>query len=288
MKWNGKTKGFLSGYKFFFFSIEYLGLRLTYFFCFFTSLAYVLLLRKNRNAVMSFQMKSFGVSRLTSFFLAARTFYNYATTLVDKHALMIKSRKKYTFNVKNEKFIKNLLAEGRGGLLVSGHIGNGEIAGNLIHERITSDINVLFFENEIQHIKKFVDSKTGGSDFKVIEIKKDLSHLIKIKAAASNNELIALHGDRMLKDDKYVEVDMFGNRARFPIGPFLMASKFKIPVLFVFAFKTDYLHYTIHAKRPSSDELDAESLTREYADEFIKNIESHPTQWYNFYDFYVD
>ena len=110
MKWNGKTKGFLSGYKFFFFSIEYLGLRLTYFFCFFVSIVYVLLLRKNRNAVMSFQVKSFGVSRLKAFFLAGRTFYNYATTLVDKHALRIKWRQKYTFNITNEKFIKDLLS----------------------------------------------------------------------------------------------------------------------------------------------------------------------------------
>jgi len=81
---------------------------------------------------------------------------------------------------------------------------------------------------------------------------------------------------------------MFGNKARFPIGPFLMATKFKIPVLFVFALKTGFRHYSLEATKPSSEDLDAESLLKEYVSVFTQKVEAHPTQWYNFFDFYAD
>jgi len=287
-KWDGKTKGFLLGYKFFVFCIEHMGLRLSYFFCFIVSIFYTISLGKSRRAVMSFHIKSFNVNRVEAFFRAQQTFFNYAKTLVDKIAMSLHRKHQFSFERKNDNYIKELLEKGRGGLLISGHTGNGEIAGSMISGDITSEINVVVFDNEIEHIKEYLASKTGGLDFKLIQIKDDLSHLIRIKQSAANNELIALHGDRLLSESNYVEVPMFGNKARFPIGPFLMATKFKIPVLFVFALKTGFRHYSLEATKPSSEDLDAESLLKEYVSVFTQKVEAHPTQWYNFFDFYAD
>ena len=286
-RWDGKTKGTLCGYKFFVFCIDNLGLRFSYFFCFFVSIFYTLALVKARRGVMSFHIKSFNVSRLRAFHMAQQTFFNYSRTLVDKIALSLSRKEQYSFDSKNDGFIQEKLRDGRGCLLISGHIGNGEIAGNIISDKINSEISVVIVDNEIKHIKEFLKLKTGGSDFKLIQIKDDFSHLIQIKQAASRNELIALHGDRLLSEANFVEVDMFGNRARFPIGPFLMATKFKIPVLFVFALKTGYRHYSLDATKPSREDLDAESLLKEFVSVFKNRVETYPTQWYNFFDFYV-
>lgn len=288
MKWDGKTKGTARGYKFFFFLIKYLGLNIAYVFCFFVASFYTLLLRKQKKAVVQFQKKSFGHGTIKANFKAWKTFFNYAITLVDKFAIAIKWRKKYKFNITNDDYIKQLLEEGKGGILISGHLGNGEIAGSLISEMITTDINVLFYNNEAQNIQDLIKDATGGASFNIIEIKQDLSHLIKIKNAAANNELIALHADRMLGNEKYVEVDMFGNKARFPVGPFIMAAKFKIPCLFVFGVKTGYRTYSVEAIKPSSIDLDGESLCREFAINYIDKVSEYPEQFYNFYDFYVD
>ena len=187
-KWDGKTKGSLRGYKFFIFCIEKMGLRLSYFFCFIVSLFYTISLGKSRRAVMSFHVTSFNVSRVEAFFRAQQTFFNYAKTLVDKIAMSLHRKHQYSFDCKNDNYLRELLEKGRGGLLISGHIGNGEIAGNMISGEITSDINVLVFDNEIKQIKEYLASKTGGLGFKLIEIKDDLSHLIRVKQAASNNE----------------------------------------------------------------------------------------------------
>jgi predicted LPLAT superfamily acyltransferase len=287
-KWDGKTKGSLLGYKFFIFCIEKIGLRFSYFFCFIVSFFYTISLGKARSAIMSFHVKSFNISRLDAFIRVQQTFFNYAKTLVDKIAMALGGKDQYSFVCKNDNYIKELLDNGKGGLLISGHIGNGEIAGSIISEQITSEINVVVFDNEVEHIKKYLESKTGGSDFKLIQIKDDFSHLIRIKQAAGRNELIALHGDRMLSESNCVEVQMFGNKARFPLGPFLMAKKFNIPVLFVFAINTGQRKYLLEATKPSRPDLDAESLLHEFVAILAEKVETHNTQWYNFFDFYVD
>lgn len=288
MKWDGKTKGYALGYQFFFFLIKHLGLNIAYVFCFFVASIYTFLLRKQKKAVVQFQKKSFGHGTIVANYKAWKTFYNYATTLVDKFAIAIKWRKKYKFNITNDSYIKQLLKDGNGGILISGHLGNGEIAGSLISEMITSNINVLFYNNEAQNIQDLIKDKTGGASFNIIEIKQDLSHLIKIKNAASNNELIALHADRMLGNEKFVEMEMFGNKAKFPVGPFIMGTKFKIPCLFVFGVKTGYRTYSVEAIKPSSPDLDGESLCREFAIHYIDRVSKYPEQFYNFYDFYAD
>jgi predicted LPLAT superfamily acyltransferase len=286
-KWDGKTQGSLLGYRFFVFCIEKLGLRFSYFFCFFVSIFYTFSLAKARRGVMSFHIKSFNVGRARAFFMAQQTFFNYSRTLVDKIAISMSRKKQYSFDSKNGAFIQEKLNDGRGCLLISGHIGNGEIAGNIISGKTTSEISVVVVDNEIKQIKEFLKSKTGDSGFKLIQIKDDFSHLIQIKQAASRNELIALHGDRLLSEANFVEVEMFGNKARFPLGPFKMATKFKIPVVFVFALKTGYRHYSLDATKPSREDLGAESLLGEFVSVFKSRVEAHPTQWYNFFDFYV-
>ena len=56
---------------------------------------------------------------------------------------------------------------------------------------------------------------------------------------------------------------------------------------FVFALKTGYRHYSLDATKPSREDLDAESLLGEFVSVFKNRVEAHPTQWYNFFDFYV-
>ena len=82
---------------------------------------------------------------------------------------------------------------------------------------------------EAEKIKKLMDTETGGSQFTIIAIKDDLSHVIKINNALSNNELIAMHADRYTGQTKTIELDFLGKKAKFPYGPFLLASKFNAP-----------------------------------------------------------
>ena len=77
----------------------------------------------------------------------------------------------------------------------------------------------------------------------VIVIKEDLSHIYEISEALKKNELVCMHADRFLEGNKTLVGCLLGEKAKFPMGPFVLAATFKVPVSFVFAMKETSLHY---------------------------------------------
>ena len=82
-----------------------------------------------------------------------------------------------------------------------------------------------------------------------------------------------------------------GSKARFPMGPFLLAAKFKVPVSFVFALKESNLHYHFFAgSNKSYDHLEKGLVMQAMLDDFAREMEikvkRYPEQWFNYYNFW--
>ena len=133
-----------------------------------------------------------------------------------------------------------------------------------------------------------MDLSTGGSRFKVIPIKNDLSHIISIRNALVNNEFVAIHADRYLEGAKFIELDFMGKKAKFPYGPFVIASKFDAPVTFVFAAKDGEYSYHLSATAPITQKMKPEEIARLYVDELEKKVRQYPEQWFNYFNFFQE
>ena len=175
-------------------------------------------------------------------------------------------------------------------MLLSAHIGNWEIAGYLL-KRLNTRINIVMFDGEHQKIKEYLNSVTGKTTANIIVIKNDLSHIFEIDAALKKNELVCMHADRFVEGNKTIEGNFLGSPAKFPLGPFLLAAKFKVPVAFVFALKETTLHYhffSTEAKDYSA--YDKDEIISQMLCGFIKEMEdkvrAYPEQWFNYYDFW--
>ena len=100
-----------------------------------------------------------------------------------------------------------------------------------------------------------------------------------------------MHADRFLEGNKTLTAHFLGEPARFPMGPFLLASKFKVPVSYVFAVKENNLHYHLFASdikdytAVAKDEIMQQMLT-EYVAEIEKKIKQYPEHWFNYYNFW--
>jgi predicted LPLAT superfamily acyltransferase len=94
-----------------------------------------------------------------------------------------------------------------------------------------------------------------------------------------------------VEGNKTLSADFLGQPARFPMGPFLLAAKFKVPVSFVFAVKESKLHYHFFAS-PVKEYSDADkqavmrSMLDEYVNEMENKLRAYPEQWFNYYDFW--
>lgn len=287
-KWDGKTKGSLLGYKFFVFCIRFFGVKLSYFFCIWVSGYFVLFASKQRNGLIQFYKKGFEYSTSKSILTSALNFYRFGQVLIDRIALKTKRKRIFTHSFDNERALLDIKEMGKGGFLISGHVGNWENAGNLIGERITSKINILMLDAEVEKIKHFLNEKTEKAKYNLIPLKDDMSHLILIHQALKRNELIALHADRTLEGQKTFEFPFLKGRAAFPSGPFIMAHKFKVPITFVFAIKTSFTHYQLNATVPILHSSSPEEIAKKYVHRLEEMVKKAPEQWFNFYDYYAN
>ena len=286
-KWDGKSKGSVLGYQIFVFCIKHLGVRTAYFMLYFVAAYYFLFLKKSNRVIFYYFHKRLGYSTLKAKKMVYKSYFTFGTTLIDKTAIAAGMRDKFTYEFDGIENLKKLLAEKKGGVLISAHIGNFEINEYFFNDiDLDLQINVVTSDNEHQAIKEYLNKVSQKTNAKFIIVKEDMSHIFEINTALTNNELICFTGDRYMEGTKSLTENFFGEEAKFPAGPFMIASRLKVPVVFVYVMKEPKLHYHLYARVAEVKHRDAPELLRTY----IKSVESmlkiYPLQWFNYFDFW--
>ncbi len=296
-KWEGKSKGTVFGHKIFVFILNHLGLKLAYIILRLVALYYFFFsFKSNKNSFYYFH-HILKYKRTTTWLKIYKNYYIFGQTLLDKVALLSGVKTKFTVDHEGGEILDKIAAMGKGGILISAHIGNWEIAGQLLN-RLNTTFNVLMYENERESLKKYMDAVEKKKNINIIAIKDgDMGHIIELHNAFSKNELVVLHGDRFREGGKTYEVNFLGKTARFPAGPFIMAAKFAVPVTFVFAVKESSSHYHFFATEPielkrtrteEQTDIAAKGLLQNYISEFEKMVYRYPEQWFNYYAFWKE
>ena len=96
-----------------------------------------------------------------------------------------------------------------------------------------------------------------------------------------------MHGDRFREGNRTIEMEFLGMKAEFPIGPFLLATKFKVPVSFVFCVKESKYHYHLFAS-PGKMYTSIDDLAKDYKLGLEKKVWAYPLQWNNYYTFWKE
>lgn len=286
-EWDGKSKGNLLGYKIFVFCIKKLGIRPAYFVLYFVAAYYFLFLWKTNRVTFYYLHKRQGYSWLKAKRLLYTSYFTFGQTLIDKTAISAGMRDKFTYEFDGVELLINLLEKKQGGVLISAHIGNFEIAEYFFSE-IDIDFRINLVTTDMEHhaIKEYLESVSKGSSIKFIFIKDDLSHIYEINAALANNELVCFTGDRYMEGVKYLTEPFLGEEANFPAGPFLIASRLKVPVVFVYVMKEPSLHYHLYAREAEVKHRDESALLRSYIASVESMLKIYPLQWFNYFDFW--
>ncbi len=291
--WKGKTRGGIAGYRFFIFLLKYPGLRFSYFFLRFVVLYYVFFVSKARKPIFHYFNFILGYSKTKSFKYLFKNFYKLGQVLLDKVALLAGFSDKFTFDFEGEEYLHQMATD-EGGFLIGAHIGNWEIAGQLL-ERIDTKVHIVMLEAEHEKIKALLDDIMTRKSMNIIPMKDDMSHLIKINEALKKKELIAIHGDRFIEGNKTITGKLLGHDAEFPYGPFYMALKYNRPVTFVSAAKETNTHYHFYATDPVKFDVTREKeifkkqitqLLNFYTIEMERILKKYPEQWFNYYYFW--
>jgi predicted LPLAT superfamily acyltransferase len=290
-RWQGKSKGTPLGYRIFVFIIRNLGVLPAYVLLRAVALYYVFFSWNSTPHIYEYFRRFHNYGVLKSILSIYRNYYVFGQTLLDKIVVMAEIENKFTYDFDGEDNLRDIVKGGRGGILLSAHVGNWEAAGHLLR-RLDTKINVVMFDGEHQQIKEYLNSVTGGRNLKIIPIKDDMSHVYAMGEALQKNELICLHADRYLEGNKTIQKKFLGEDAHFPVGPFLLSATFRVPVSVVFAFKESTSHYhfygsplIIRSDHESKSDF-MERLLISFIDQLEQKVKLYPEQWFNYFNFW--
>ncbi len=286
-EWEGKSKGTVLGYKIFIFFIRKLGVRAAYGLLYFVALYYVFFAGKSTRSIFYYFRKRLKYSWTKSVFSIYKSYYVFGKTIIDKAAISSGLQNRFTHECDGVDNIIELLDKKQGGIMISAHVGNFEIAEFFFEEIDTrSQISLVTTDAEHKNIKEYMEKVTMRSNVKFILVKEDMSHIFEINNALSNGELVCFTGDRYMKGQKLLTESLMGKEANFPAGPFLLASRLNVPVLFVYVMKETNKHYHLYARQAEVKNRDAQGLLRKYTESVEWMLKKYPLQWFNYFDFW--
>ncbi len=288
-QWEGKSKGTVLGYRIFIFFIKNLGVPSAYGLLYFVAFYYFLFSYKSSRAIYSYFHHRMGYSQLGSVWAVYKNYFVFGKTIIDKVAISSGLKDRFTYECDGVETIVDLLDKKEGGIMISAHVGNFEIAEFFFEEIDTrSQISLVTTDAERRNIKEYMEKVTVRSNIKFILVQEDMSHIFEINNALSNGDLVCFTGDRYLPGSKTLSESLLGATAQFPAGPFLLASRLNVPVLFVYVMKETNKHYHLYSRKANFKNRDAQGLLKEYTKSVEWMLKKYPTQWFNYFDFWAE
>ena len=287
-KWQGKSKGTVLGYSIFVWLMKHLGIYAAYALLIFVAFYYFLFEWRSNGYMYYYFRHRLGYSPLRAVVNLYLNYFTFGQTIIDKIAILAGLEEKFTYEFDGVESLHKLLDEQQSGILISAHIGNFEIA-EPFFRKIDIDLKISTVTTDMEHsvIKEYLESisKNKPSN-QFIYVKEDMSHIFKINDAIGDNKIVCFTGDRYFEGVRSLKGTLLGAEATFPAGPFFIASRLKVPVLFVYVMKESRLHYHLYARVAEVKGCDAQALLDAYTENMDQILKKYPLQWFNYFNFW--
>jgi len=282
--WQGKTQGNF-GIKLLLWFFKIFPLTVGYFILWFVIPFYLLFARKGYNSIYSYFRTKLNLPPLKAFFKTFRNHYLFGQIMLDRIALFAGKKNIFQVTVEGNDILTGLIAQKKGGIILSSHIGNFEIAGYLFSMG-EAKMHGLVFGEESKNWLKYRDEILSRNNISLIPVSHDLSHLFTIMNVIKKGEFVGMPGDRSFHGTRVHICNFLGKDANFPTGAFTMAEKLNVPVLSFFVMKSGKFSYNISIKKIEADSVPQK--VENFVSEIENQLKIYPEQWFNFYDFWND
>ena len=218
----------------------------------------------------------------------------FGKTLIDKFAFFAGRRNEFKVEVIGNEFFHELdVNKDQGAILLQSHVGSSEIAGYVFSES-SKTINAIIFGGESPVYQEYRSKLLSGHNVRLIPVTDAFSHVFEVNNALRNNDFVSMAGDRTYEGSKNIILDFMGAKAEFPIGPFQLAAKLKVPVLAFFVMQNGYKKYCCEVFKIEVPNIylndfktQVDLLAKQYAKTLEQILSTYPLQWYNFHKFWL-
>lgn len=220
-----------------------------------------------------------------------RHHFFFASTLLDRVFLYTNRHDLFDFHYLNRDALHQWVDNGKGCIMLGAHLGSFEFMH--VHGRnYKVVVNMLMYPDNAQKIAEVTKELDQQHERRIIPVG-PLDSLIVAKERLDKGEVIAVLGDRTVNDERFVQVNFFGEPAAFPTGPFITAAVLKVPVVLFFCLYRGGNRYELYFE-PFADKLALNRRNpdelRQYIQRYAERLEHYcrlePYNWFNFYDFW--
>jgi len=175
-----------------------------------------------------------------------------------------------------------------GGIVLLSHIGGWATAAYSLQAEIPP-MHIVMKETQQDKVKRLEQEKKrhNESGVKVIDLSEGaIAANIQIANALMNKEVIAMMTDRVIDENKGIEVKFLGSIVLINRNPFEIAYRFKKKLVATFVINTGLAKYKLIFREIDVYGKTLEEVAQEYTDILEQIVQKYPNQWYNFFNFF--
>lgn len=228
--------------------------------------------------------------------LSFRQFFGFGQSILDKYLAWADTPTGIKMDANEERLLFDFAATGKGCLLIGSHFGNLEYSRGIAHRHPDVTINVLIYDQHAKNFAALLEQGDPESRMNLIQVTDiDFELALRLKEKVHRGEWVVIAGDRVPvgESGRVCEPVFLGDKARFPIGPYVLASLLQCKVFLLHCFQLDgdyHLGVESFADAIAPHRSERHAAYNKYAQQFATALERQviraPLQWFNFYDFW--
>jgi predicted LPLAT superfamily acyltransferase len=228
--------------------------------------------------------------------LSFRHFLAFGHALLDKILVWVDTPSGIKMDPDDEKYLFQAVASGKGSLVIGSHFGNLEYSRAISARHPGLVINVLMYDLHARNFGEVMAETKPDSRMNLIQVTDvDLELALLLKEKVKKGEWVVIAGDRVPigEQKRTCEAQFLGEKARFPVGPYVLANLLGCPVYLLHCFRIeDDYHVSVEffeddfqVPRKNRQQI-YEKEAQKFAASLERQVVRSPLQWFNFYDFW--
>jgi predicted LPLAT superfamily acyltransferase len=190
----------------------------------------------------------------------------------------------------------HLIERRQGVLLICSHLGNLELCRVLAQRRPGLKLTVLVHTGHARAFNALLARLDPRSQLNLLQVTEMTpATAISLAERIGRGEFVVIAGDRIpvAPNPRVAQADFLGQRAAFPIGPYVLASVLQCPLYMLFSMRRlagHELHFELLREAVHLPRQGREQVLARLAADYAARLEFHciraPLDWFNFYDFW--
>jgi predicted LPLAT superfamily acyltransferase len=295
-KWSSRSLGSRFQHRVFYWLISRLGLGAAYLLLYPVVGWYTLKILVSRGFYPYLTRRFPGAGRLRQLGNAFRLNLAFGRVLVDRAGLGLTGRMDMDNRPEEAAALNELLAEGRGLVLLTAHVGTWQ-TGLAWLGRLDRPVNVVLWRQEADLDRHYFEHDPGAAAPRLLDAAEPGPALAAAAAALLRGEVVASMADRMLPGETWrLRAPFLGGEISLPGGPFYLAARFGAPLAGGFTWRQGPGRaaggiFKITRPDPAADPR-SEPALRPLAEAFTEAladfVSEQPYQFFNLHDLWSD